>query len=431
MFGQQTLGGRLPRRWLMKRLLVGSPRGRSRLANMSELPTRLTAPLRRDGLDPAALTGDDGASVRTIGRVLGMKVWMVTGYDEARAVLGDPHFSTDIRSLLGAAGHTDMIGGLGFTDPPVHTMLRKVLMPQFTARRLATLRPAVERIVDHQLDLMDGPTADLVADFASPVPFQVICELLGLTGADRDRLQRLGHDRFDVNHGAAGMFGALSESREFMREEVSRQRRAPGGGLIAAMIGTHGDVLDDSTLAGLADGVFTGGHQTSASMLALGVLALIQDPAALTAMQTDDTATDGIVDELLRYLSVVQIAFPRFAKRDMVLADQRVRAGDVVICSLSRANRSDVFGAAPGRFDPTRTAHPHLAFGHGFHRCIGAELARIQLRVAFDGIVRRFPEMTLVVPAGELQFHDLSVVHGLTALPVRLRDHSPAPQPHR
>lgn len=420
----------LARRWLISRLLTLSSRRRTGLVDVSDLPTWLTDTLRRDDLDPIPLTpGDaDRAPVRAVGQILGMNVWHVSDHQHARAVLADPTYSTDIRSLVGGNGARNRIGGLGFTDPPDHTALRKILMPHFTARRLAALQPAVESIVDQHLTAMEqaGPVADIVDDLAFPVPFQVICELLGLPAEDRDRFRRLGHDRFDVGKGGAGVFGAISESREFMREAVSRQRRSPGGGLIAAMLRSHGDDEDDDTIAGLADGVFTGGYETSASMLALGTLALIRDDDARRRMQADDSAVNPTVDELLRYLSVVQVSFPRFATRDLDLSGQRVRAGDVVICSLSRANRDDVFGAAPDRFDPTRASQAHLAFGYGMHRCVGAELARMQLRVTFRALVRRFPTMALAVPADQLRFHDLSIVYGLQSLPVRLHSGNPA-----
>lgn len=232
--------------WLISRILSISSRRRDGLIDVAGLPARLTMPLRRDGLDPVVLTPATHAvdSVRSIGPILGMKVWLVTDYEQARTILADPTYSTDIRSLVGGHGASSgnsgqvgtegnsLIGGLGFTDPPEHTALRKILMPEFTARRLAALQPAVERIVEQQLDLMEaaGPLADIVEDLAFPVPFQVICELLGLPTEDRDRFRRLGHDRFDVQKGGAGMFGAISESREFMREAVSRQRRSPGNG---------------------------------------------------------------------------------------------------------------------------------------------------------------------------------------------------------
>lgn len=397
---------------------------RAGLLKISSFPRTLTRPLRRLDLDPVPLEPPAPLdTVRNIGRVLGITVWLVSDYRQSRGVLGDPSYSSDIRSLMGGGAEGGArIGGLGFTDAPEHTALRRILMPEFTGRKLAALIPVVEQIVEDQLDRLEasGAVVDVVADFAFPVPFAVICELLGLEPGDRERFRQLGHDRFDVNGGAGGMFGAMSESRVFLRDAIARQRAAPGPGIIGGMLRNHGADIDDETFAGLADGVFTGGYETSASMLALGVLALVRDPGTLRRIRDDDSAVDDVVDELLRYLSVVQIAFPRFARRDLQLGGHLVRSGDVVVCSLARANRDDVFGAAPERFDPTRGGPSHLAFGHGMHRCIGSELARIQLRVAFRALARRFPDMTLAVEASQLQFYDLSIVYGLRELPLRL-----------
>jgi cytochrome P450 len=280
---------------------------------------------------------------------------------------------------------------------------------------------------------------DLVPEFAFPIPFLMICDLLGLPDEERERFRQLGHARFDVNGGGAGTFGAVSQSRDFLLQAVRKQRLQPGDGLIGSILRDHGEEIDDLELAGLADGVFTGGYETSASMLALGTLALLRDPAAFTLIRQDPEAVDGIVDELLRYLSVVQIAFPRFARRDMELFGTSVKAGDVVVCSLTSSNRDPAFGADPDTFDPLRSGRSHLAFGHGFHRCIGSELARMELRVAFRALAQGFPNLELAVEPSELQFRDLSIVYGVKSLPVRLNLSRPVlpesartpPEPHQ
>jgi cytochrome P450 len=398
---------------------------RSGLSALSVVPKKLTMPLRRDGLDPVTALGQlrEGEPVSRLGRVLGMSVWVVTGHEQARAVLTDSvSYSTDIRSRLGD-GAGQSIGGLGFTDPPEHTRLRRFLTPEFTGRRLAALRPRIEQLVQDELDVLDSrdDVVDLVPDFAFPIPFLVICELLGLPAEDRDRFRRLGHARFNITGGGPGTLGAMSESRNFLLEAVGRQRESPGDGLIGTLIREHGEDIDDVELAGLADGVFTGGYETSASMLALGTLALLRDPGAFSLVRSGtDDAADAVVEELLRYLTVVQISFPRFARRDLELFGKNVKAGDVVVCSLSGANRDDVFGPSPDRFDPHRAERAHLAFGHGFHRCIGAGLARMELRVAFRALTSRFPDMALAVDPGTLRFRDLSIVYGVESLPVRL-----------
>ena len=412
------------RRWVGRRLLANSGGRGPGLSGLSVVPAKLTMPLRRDGLDPVAPLARlrETEPVSKLSRILGMNVWLVSGYDEARTVLNDTvSYSNDIRYLLGQDAE-DSIGGLGFTDPPDHTRLRRLLTPEFTGRRLAGLQPSIEKIVEDQLDALaiGDPTVDFVSEFAFPIPFLVICELLGLPVEDRDRFRQLGHARFDVTGGGPGTFGAMSDSREFLLEAVRLQRTAPGPGLIGALIREHGDEITDIELAGLADGVFTGGYETSASMLALGTLALLRDPDTFRMVGSDNDSIDAIVNELLRYLTVVQISFPRFARADLELFGKNVKAGDVVVCSLSSANRDGALGPAPELIDPQRAGRSHLAFGHGIHRCIGSELARMELRVAFRGLAHRFPELRLAVEPSALQFHDLSIVYGLKSLPVRL-----------
>ena len=413
------------RRWVAQRLLSTAAAGRtSGLAGLPVLPKRLTMPLRRDGMDPVPALGKmrDEEPIHRMRRVFGINVWLVSGYDEAKTVLADTtSYSTDIRPFMGI--DTDArIGGLGFTDPPEHTRLRKILTPEFTVRRLARLQPVIDRVVSERLDAMEaaGPVVDLVHEFAFPIPFLVICELLGLPIEDREPFRKLGHARFDISGGGADVFGAMSESRAFLQEIVNRQRVEPGDGLIGQIIRELGDEVTDEDLGGLADGVFTGGYETSASMLSLGTLALLRDPESY-ALAGQRDRVDDVVAELMRYLSVVQITFPRFAKQDMELQGKQIKKGDVLIVSLSGANRDGKMGPDTEILNPDVDRPSHLGFGHGFHRCVGAELARMELRSAFLGLVDRFPQLELAIPPEQLTFRDLSIVYGVEALPVRLR----------
>jgi cytochrome P450 len=318
---------------------------------------------------------------------------------------------------------SDDIGGLGFTDPPLHTRLRKIVTPEFTMRRLARLEPMIVDIVDRQLDQLEaaGPGSDLAKHLAFPVPFQTICALLGLDYEDRDAFEKLGSARFDATNGGAAAFGAVSEQREFLFEAVAKQRKEPGPGLIGQILRDEGDMISDVDLAGLADGVFTGGYETTAGMIALGTIVLLRDPDyARLVREGERVDIDRVVEELLRYLSVVQVAFPRFAKEDMVLFGQPIKAGDVVLGSLSAANRDPrSAGERPEEFDPYRVpTSGHLAFGHGIHRCIGAELARMELRIALPKLFQRFPDLALAKPQEELTFRQLSFVYGVDELPV-------------
>lgn len=387
------------------------------------LPATALIPLQRDGVDPVPALGrmrDEHAVVRLPIR-LGFDVWLVTRHAQAKMVLADAEsFSTDFANIAGGAlASMASPGGLGFADPPAHTRLRRLLTPEFTMRRLARLRPRIHDIVTERLDAMAAmDTSDIVADFALPIPSLVICELLGVPYADREDFQRLAMSRFDVFGGAVAPFNAISDSLAYLRTVVERQRRTPGDGLLGGIIAEHGDEIDDEELAGLADGVLTGGFETTASMLALGALVLLRDPEALRLIRDDDAAIGPFVEELLRHLAVVQVAFPRFARRDVMIGDVRVAKGDVVIVSLSGANRDPVLGAGMETFQPTRPPVSHLAFGHGFHRCVGAELARMELRAAYPALTRRFPRMRLAIPAERLAFRKASIVYGVDRLPV-------------
>jgi cytochrome P450 len=413
--------------WLGRRLLARARRSNVDLTKLPMVPDSLIMPLQRQGLDPVPALAEMRASgpVSRLTRLFGMNVWVVTGHEATRTVLANTSdFSNDIRPLVGGSQESSdrYIGGLGFTDPPEHTRLRKILTPEFTMRRLDRLKPRIKAIVDRQLDVVEanGPVADLVELFAAPIPFLVICELLGLPDEDRAGFQALGHARFDVSGGGIGTLGAVSESRSFLLEAVRKQKLNPGDGLIGKIVEERGDDLDELDLAGLADGVFTGGFETSASMIALGALALLKKPESFALLRDDDTAVDPVVEELLRYLAVVQISFPRFARQDMVLYGNKITAGDVVVCSLSGANRDPALGESMEEFNPLRPPAAHFAFGHGFHRCIGAELARMELRAAYPALVRRFPNMSLAVDPTELRFRKLSIVYGVESLPVSL-----------
>lgn len=416
------------KRRVATRLLARSTRDGIDLRKLRFLPDSITMPLQRDGLDPLP----EMAQVRTetpvvrLTQMFGKGIWLVSGYDEARELLarGD-QLSNDLGQFVSQEGRdpSEQIGGLGMTDPPHHTVLRKYLTPEFTKHKLARLEPLIQQIVEARLDAMeaDGPVVDLVDQFAFPIPFEVICELLGLPVDDRARFHSLGAARFDLSQGGVGVFGAAAHTREFLIAQVARQRETPGDGLIGSLLREHGDELDDVTLGGLADGVFLGGYETSASMLALGTYLLVQHREAMTVLRDgDDAAVDGVVEELLRHLTVVQLAFLRFAREDLELGGQQIKAGDCIGISLLGANRDPALTPDADTFDPRRAPTRHLAFGHGLHRCVGAELARMELRISLRALARRFPDLAVTADDDQLDFRKLSAVYGVDALPVRL-----------
>ncbi|MEU0565323.1 cytochrome P450 [Nonomuraea sp. NPDC005983] len=375
----------------------------------------------REGFDPVA----ELARIRTEQPVFpmeipgGQTVYLVTRYQDVRGVLGDhERFSNDFGNVIGLGSNQEDPGGLGFRDPPEHTRLRKYLTPEFTMRRLKRLEPRIEAMVEEYLDRMEaqGSPADLVESFALPIPSLVVCELLGVPYEERADFMKISTDRFDFTAGPEASLQAINDAMTYLTDLVGRERQNPGDGLLGHLLREHGDDLDDRTLASMADGLLTGGHDTSTSMLALGTLWLMDNPDQAAKVREVDGYADQVVEELLRYMTVVQVAFPRFAREDLELHGHQIKKGEMVLCSLTAANRDPELGQDMEQVKPGReTAGSHLAFGHGIHRCIGAPLAQMEMRIAFPALLRRFPNLHV---AGEVPFRKLAIVYGVEKLPV-------------
>ncbi len=235
---------------------------------------------------------------------------------------------------------------------------------------------------------------------------------------DRADFQRLSMTRFDFLGGIEGSLGAISESLTYLLDMVKRQRAEPGDGMLGMLVRQHGDDISDQELAGLADGLLTGGLETTTSMLALGAIVLLRDPELRRKLAEDDAAIDPFVDELLRYLTVVQVAFPRIAREDITVGGRRSRRAT----SSSAPSPRPTAAATPTSTasTPPARSRPHLAFGHGIHRCVGAELARMELRVAYPALLRRFPDIAAASDLDTLEYRKLSFVFGVESLPVTL-----------
>jgi cytochrome P450 len=211
---------------------------------------------------------------------------------------------------------------------------------------------------------------------------------------------------------------SAAASIDYLLGLIARQRAEPGDGLLGTLIREQGDTLDDRELAGLADGLLVGGHETTASMLALGTLVLLGDDDRAAAVRSGTAGAERVVEELLRYLTVVQVAFPRFARTDTRIGDREVAAGDLVLCSLAAADRDPALGPGMEDVDLRRAPAAHLAFGYGIHHCLGAPLARIELRIALPALLRRFPGLRLAADPAQLRFRERSIVYGVEQLPV-------------
>ena len=396
--------------------------------------------LRRDGLDPdpevTALREHDGTCPVTT--LAGHRAELVAGFQDARTVHGDPAFGFE--ALPAPPGVTPgaedlrrrRSGMLLMLDPPDHTRLRRMLTGRFTVRAMAALEPRVTAIVDEALAAMAdaGPPADLVADFALPVPSLVICELLGVPYGDREGFQARAARTLRSDLTPAERAEVILASREYMATLVARARREPGDDLIGMLVREHGDTpaaeggIDDDELAGLANLLLVAGHETTSNVIALGTLALLRDPAQMAVLRAavdgpDPAALHRAVEEMLRIVSPVSAGFPRVAARDVVVGTHEIPAGTIVTASLCAANRDPALAADhPDELDLAREPLPHVAFGYGIHHCLGAPLARIELRIAFAALLRRFPGLALAVDPAELEYRHDALIHGVEALPV-------------
>jgi cytochrome P450 len=399
---------------------------------MTETPV-MPLHMRRDQFDPGpdlAKLGGEATVTRTdplLGQPEAGAAWLVTGYEEIRQVLGDagrfgngPPDSAEGDAAPRPARPIEAPGFLLGMDPPGHTRLRRMLTGEFTVKRMRRLQPRIEAIVTGHLDDMEreGPPADLIRSFALPVPSLVICELLGVPYTDRAGFQRRSNLRLDMSRPLEERRAAGAESLAYMAELVARQRAEPGDDLLGMLVREHGDELTDQEMVGIGDLLLLAGHETTASMLGLGTALLLLNPGQLALLRDRPGAVDAAVEELLRYLAIVHTTVPRTARADVSLGGQLIRAGDRVLCSIPVANRRSELGGGMDSLDLAREPAPHLAFGHGVHHCLGAPLARMEMRIAFPALLRRFPSLRLGTPIEEVPFRAFSFVYAIQSLPV-------------
>ncbi|MER6958718.1 cytochrome P450 [Streptomyces sp. NPDC000618] len=386
--------------------------------------------LARDGfrLAPELARLRDDQPVARLVLPNGATAWLVTRHAHIREVLSDAdRFGSDHGTLsdpneggVVVSGVTPVRhGDITQYDPPDHTRLRRMVAAGFTARRIADLRDNVGVIVSETLDTMErtGSPADLVQSFSLPIPSLIICQLLGVPYEDRAGFHERSVVRLDSTLSLATRAAAIQESRRYMLRLVARQRVRPGEGLLGSLVREHGDELDDQELAGIGDVILFGGHETTANMLALGTLLLLQNPEYIEQLK-DPQRLKQVTDELLRYLSVVQTGVPRVCRHDTTIAGQRILRGERILCSLPSGNHDSSYTAGPDAFDPTRNHSAHLAFGHGVHYCLGAPLARLEMNTALPALFERFPRLRLDTAMDELEFRTQSAIYGVAALPV-------------
>ncbi|MEE4543678.1 cytochrome P450 [Streptomyces sp. V4-01] len=324
--------------------------------------------------------------------------YLVSGYEEARQALADPRLSKDTAAFFAGKHsqrrlHPAVAHSMLATDPPQHTRLRKMVTKTFTTCAVARLRPFTNQTTDGLLDRwpVEGQV-DLIADLAVPLPAIVICELLGVPGADRPDIQRWSRELFAP--GRPDVIDTASHAMaNYMTGLIAAKRSRPGNSLLDKLIAARdgADHLSAHELVSLAVLLLVAGHETTTYFLGNAALALLQHPTELESLRCNPERIPAVLDELLRYDSPVSTATFRYTTEAITIAATEIPAGAPVLVALGAANRDPVRFPEPDRLDPDRLATSHLAFGHGIHRCVGAPLARAEAEIALRTIATRFP----------------------------------------
>ena len=356
--------------------------------------------------------------------------WLVTGYALARDALTHPALSArhELRDAPIPMPLTPAVAPPGVfigMDAPEHTRYRGPLNRHFTVRRVRKLEPTIEKATAERISALEksGSPTDLMAEFAMPIPVQVISELLGSTHEITDEIQRLRATTLDRDSPSDDAAAAVGATNARMADLVRLRRASPSDDLLSMLI-TDGD-LNDEELAGLAMMMLIAGHETTASMIAMSVYLLLSDEtlraAVLGLPDPYDTPgsdmSDAMVNELLRFLSVTQFV-SRSATEDLELGGVHITAGETVTVSLSAANRDPQQFDAPESFHTTGPLHSNIAFGHGLHQCIGHNLARSEMKIAIPALFRAFPRLQLAGGPEELGTREGFTIHGVDRLPV-------------
>ncbi|MFJ6657354.1 cytochrome P450 [Streptomyces sp. NPDC091377] len=356
----------------------------------------------------------------------GEDAWLVTRHADMKTILGDPRFSRalaaehDESRLTPLPIHTSILG----MDGHDHARLRRLLAKVFTVRRVERLRPRVEQEAGALIDALEaaGAPGDLMEGFAVPFAATVICDLLGVPFEDREQFR--------------GWLDAFSATTVMTPEEIEedtrrlydyigklmvRRRAEPQDDLISAMVKASDEEerLSEQELIELASVLLIAGHETVSSQLIDSLHVLLTHPEELARLRERPALLPGAVEELLRYVPLIShVTFARYAREDVELSGTLVRAGESVLPAIPSANRDATVFADPDRFDPAREPNPHLGFGYGIHRCLGAPLARLELLVAVDSLLTRFPALRCAVPVASLEWKDGMQVRSLLRLPV-------------
>jgi cytochrome P450 len=358
----------------------------------------------------------------------GGTAWLVTRYEDVRIVLSSPVFSADgtrpgFPALIPGAAQALHRPPFIRMDPPQHSFYRRMLIQEFTVKRIKTMRPGIQVTVDRLLDdlLARTPPVDLVEAFALPVPSLVICQLLGVPYDDHEFFQSRSKVAVSGASTAEQSAAALGGLHAYMDGLITRKQQEPGDDLLSKLVTEQlepaGELRRDELLK-MCVLLLHAGHETTANMISLGAVALLEHPDQLAALRSDPELLPDTVEELLRYLSIADLVTTRIAAEDTELSGTAIREGEGVIALLAAANWDPGAFPEPERLDVRRGNRHHVAFGYGVHQCLGQNLARLELEIVFSTLFARIPTLRVAVPVDELPYKHGNILYGIHELPV-------------
>ncbi|MGR6316963.1 cytochrome P450 [Micromonospora soli] len=396
-------------------------------------PYPILAALRRD------------AAAHPVETPNGLRTWLVVRYDDARTLLNDPRLSKDMSvghglipgNFVDEAKRAEFLRESGTrrqfpvelsrhmldSDPPDHTRLRGLVGRAFTARRVAALRPRVAELVDQLLDVAEpGPEVELMAALAFPVPFTVICWLLGVPPADRQNF-RTWSNLLVSGTGGDDVLDASQAMVDYLRHLIAAKRRDRADDLLGALVEASdgGDRLSEDELMAMAFLLLVAGHETTVNLIGNGTLALLTHPEERARVVADPSLWPAAIEEFLRFDGPVTNATWRFTTTEVRVGDVTIPEGEFVTICLGAAGRDPDRYDAPDVLDVTRPQSANLAFGHGIHHCLGAPLARMEAEIVLSRLFSRYPDLRLAVPTEDLRWRFSLMLRGLEQLPVLVR----------
>jgi pentalenolactone synthase len=388
----------------------------------------LQLPFPRDGildLAPAFRALSAQGPVHRVRTQAGGLAWLVTGYDEARALfsdhrLGRSHPDPDNAARISESGIISGPVGDIETEQAQHQQMRKLLAPAFSARRMQALNEHVATLVDGLLDDLAAatPPVDLHEALSFPLPVLVICELLGVPYADRHDFRVWSAAAGTLNDAELARWG-MTHLHDYVRGLVATKRAEPAADVISDL-GRPELGLPDDVIAGLCATLLFAGHETTVTRIDTGTLLLLTNPDQREVLRARPELLDQAVEEILR-LAIGGGGLgglPRYAHADITVGNITIATGDLVLLTIGAANRDPAVFDEPDAFSVERASNPHLAFGHGGHYCLGASLARVELRAVFHALVERFPGLRLAVPIEDLRPVTGQLIGGIDHLPV-------------